>query len=478
MNKIKEILYNKSLENYHNIVFYLRDIIKGTEFEGKLYTVGGCVRDILMHNHIKDIDMVVNMPNGGIKFANWLYKNNYVKGSVVVYETYGTAMLKLSKFPFMELEFVQTRKEQYRDKNSRNPETCYGTIEEDCYRRDLTINSLYYNVSEGKIIDITGLGISDINNHIIRTPCDPDITYNDDPLRILRCIRFATRYGWTNNISEATLNGMLKNVDRLSIITQERITDEFNKIICNENAVLGLELMKKVGAMKYVIPELEKTYDLKQSKHHFGTVWEHTLSVVDKVVGTTELRLAALLHDIGKINTMKVTEDGMIHFYKHDMESSKMCYEILKRMKYSNEIINFVTKVVNLHMRTKPWGDDCKMMSDRKLRKLQYNFNNLEEFQLYLEIVDADNKSHAKEYCLNNQVDRIFKRTMEMVEDGSTVFKNFKLPINGNDIMKLKNIKPSNEVKLYIDYLLKLSYINPKMTKEECLTKIKNIKLC
>ena len=191
----------------------------GTEWENHVYTVGGCVRDELMGSEIKDIDLCVSLPSGGVRFAEWLRDNGHTHKGMTVYPNYGTAMLHLKAFPEVELEFVQSRKEKYIDHTCRNPETAFGSIEDDCMRRDLTINALYCNVSTGEIVDITGKGVEDIKNHVIRTPNAPDVIYDDDPLRILRCIRFASRYGW--EIETDTYDGLERNMHRLSIITKE-----------------------------------------------------------------------------------------------------------------------------------------------------------------------------------------------------------------------------------------------------------------
>ena len=174
---------------------YVADAIAGTEFEGNVYAVGGSVRDYVMEQEIKDIDYVVSLPDGGIRLAEFLDNKCLTSTPVVKYERYGTAMVRLSEFPNENIEFVQTRSEKY-SKDSRNPETEYGSIEEDALRRDLTINALYFNISTGKIVDPTGWGMFDIENHTIRTTTDPDKVFEDDPLRILRVIRFAARFGW------------------------------------------------------------------------------------------------------------------------------------------------------------------------------------------------------------------------------------------------------------------------------------------
>lgn len=459
---------------YNEICDYLRNIIVDSVYENHLYTVGGCVRDSILKHEIKDIDLVIDLPNGGIDFSQWLYNKSLLTHVPVVYETYGTSMFCLKQFPDVELEAVQTRKEQYKDKNSRNPETCFGTIIEDCLRRDLTINSLYYNVTSKEIIDITKRGIDDINNHLITTPCDPDITYTDDALRILRCIRFASRYKW--EIDNNTFEGMIRNVDRLKIISQERITDEFNKMLLNDNAVFALELLYKTNAIKYVIPELIDTYKMSQGKYHFGTVWEHTMSVVDKLKGEDlTLKMSGLLHDIGKVKVRTVDDNGNIHFYKHDIVSADMSTSILRRMKYSNNFIKDVYFLIKNHMRTKPWGNNCENIKPKSIRKLQYECGE-KYFDSLLKLIDADNLSHAKNYCLDNQVKKICELTYEMMKNDEDML-NYTLPVNGDDIMKALYLPPSEKIKRYIEIVKKICYKNPKITKEDCIKQIKNIRL-
>ena len=478
------------ITKYREILNHLKVIIIGTEWENHLYSVGGCVRDSIMGNEIKDIDVVLDLPSGGIRFAEWMEKNHFTFGSVVTYPTYGTAMFKLASFPDVEIECVQTRKEQYHDESSRNPETAYGTLEEDVMRRDLTINSLLWNISKEELIDITGNGLKDIHEHRIRVTSTPDIVYSDDPLRILRCVRFYSRFHGESTdwyIEETTLKGMYFNVDRLSIITKERIADELNKMLLCKDPVCAMKLLKDIGAMKYVIPELEETFGMKQNKYHFGTVFEHTLKVLDNVTNdclyygaftindTLALRMAALLHDIGKIKTRTVDENGNVHFYQHELASADMCDVILRRLKYSNEFIKDVQFLVKNHMRTKNWGDDCSHMKDKSLRKLQYECGN-KYYAMLLSLIDADNKAHAPEYCLNNQCRLIDNRTVEMIVENTDMF-GYRLPIDGNDVMVIKGLKPGREVKECLDYALKLAFNNPKIDKETLLKHIKGYKV-
>lgn len=466
-------------ELYIQIKEFLREAIRGTEFEGHVMTVGGCVRDELMGLEIKDIDLCVSLPDGGIRFAEWLKEKGLTTKGVTVYPNYGTAMLHLQAFPDVELEFVQTRKEKYIDHSCRNPVTAFGSIEDDCMRRDLTINSLYCDVSTDEIIDITGNGVYDIRDHIIRTPADPDLTYDDDPLRILRCIRFASRYGW--DIEAETMEGMKRNAFRLEIISKERIRDEFCKMLTCKHPVMAMELLRETGAMHYVIPELEETYSMTQNEYHFGTVWEHTLTVLgsEKLKEKSEelliLKLAALLHDIGKIRCREVTEDGKVHFLKHDLKSYGMIEPIMRTLKFPNEEIKEVRFLALHHMDCKSWGCRCEHMKDKKLRKLQHLCKTEGRFHLLMTLIHADNMAHAEGKCMPDQVALILARSEEMKGEGSAMF-GYKLPLTGNDVMSIKGLKPGPHIKECMDYLMKIAFVNPLQSREEFEKLLKGFK--
>lgn len=433
-------------ELYIRIKEYLRDLIKDTEWEGHVFTVGGCVRDEIMGNEIKDIDMCVSLQSGGIRFAKWLKANRQTARGFAVYPSYGTAMLHLRAFPDVELEFVQTRKEKYIDHTCRNPETAFGTIEEDCMRRDLTINALYTNISTGEIVDITGRGIDDIHNRIIRTPADPDLTYDDDPLRILRCIRFASRYGW--DVEQDTYDGMLRNVTRLEIITKERVREEVNKMLVCRYPVMALELLRKTGAMHYVVPELEATYD-KRLADNIMTVWQQTLDGITYVEQDNLLqKLAVLLHSLDNVTG------------------------IMRQLKYSNDEIDEVQFMVGHHKYCRTWGADTSHATDEQLRRIQYACGTEQRFRNLMSVVNAVNITECE--GMEGQVPIIIKRTSQMLDNGSAMF-GYKLPVTGKDVMAIKNIKPGPLVKQYLDSMMDMAFLDPKKGREEFLMLLKEL---
>lgn len=464
-----------NITKYNEICNFLKNILKNTKFENHIYTVGGCVRDSILGIEIKDIDLVVDLPNGGIQLAEWLYQHNYLAHTPIIFETYGTAKLMFRQFPTIELEVVQTRKEQYKDRNSRNPETTFGTLEEDCYRRDLTINSLYYDITNNNIIDITNTAINDIKNCIIRTPSNPNIIFDDDALRILRVIRFASRLNW--EIEEMTYKALINNVKRLEIISKERIANELNAMLLNKNAMKALELLFNTKALEYVIPELMQLQTLKQGKQHFGTVWEHTLATVDKLSNCNDLvvKMAALLHDIGKSQCQTI-ENNKIHFYSHENYSVLMAKTILTRLRYSNNFIKDVCFLIQNHMRTKSFGDECKNMKDKHIRQLQFDCG-YKYFDRLMLLIDADNKSHADNYCMRNQASIIIQKSNELVDKHEDMFE-FKFPINGNDIIQLfnNNISPT-KIKTYLNIVKHIYFANPFLNKNSCLKQLKNSKI-
>lgn len=462
------------MDKFVNIISYIKDIIKDTRYDGRVFAVGGSVRDFLMGNTIKDIDIAVDIKNGGIEFANFCMKKGLLMRDPVIFERYGVASFRFKTFPDEDIECVMTRGEKYSDKNSRNPETVFAGIEEDCIRRDLTINALYYNISTGEIIDMVG-GQNDIENKVIRTTNEnPDIVFDDDALRILRCIKFSVRYGWEIEIK--TYESMKRYVDRLDIISKERIKDEFNKILLSDNASMGIRTLCDIGAMKYIIPEVDEMIGMEQNAYHFGDVFEHTMALLDYDTKHFEsdditVRLALLLHDIGKIRTRSVGDDGRVHFYEHEFVGSDMVVDILKRLKYDNKTIDDVRFLVKNHMRTKNFGNDCEKIKTKHFNKLAYTCKNEYRYKSLARVIDCDNNSHKAEHNITGQYDYFVRH----IDDAVKMF-NYKLPVDGNDVMDVLKISGGVLVKKVLERLMNRAYPNPDtLTKDSCLKQIPNI---
>ena len=455
---------------------HIEKIIENTEFEEHVFVVGGYIRSVLLGREPKDLDIVVDLPDGGIRFANWMHEKGETDGDVVVYPTFGVGMFRLNEFPEIELECVMTRGEQYHDKNSRKPETVFGSIHDDCVRRDFTVNALYLNVSTSDVYDYTGKGLDDLKNKIIRVTNDnPDVVFNDDPLRIIRGCRLASQLGF--DIEEQTFASMKRNVERIKIVSAERIASELNKILMSPEPTKGLELMKDCGALEQFIPEFKDLYSMTQNKYHdYCTVWVHTLKVVEHAQEYEDLTvmLAALLHDIGKLKTRRVNGEK-VQFIMHETVGADMAEQILRRLKYDNKTISDVKFMVRNHMRFKSFGDNTP--SDKALRKFQYECKSEELYDKCLALIHADNISHGYYYCLPMQVPKIEARTVQLKYDNEDMFE-FRLPVSGEDIMAVRGCPPGEEVGKCLEYLTKLCFNGvKKMNKETCLKMIRNYKI-
>ena len=455
----------------YQAICYIQNLIKDTPWDGHIFAVGGCVRDISLGEEPKDLDIVVDKEHGGVAFATWITNRTqcHVTGSnPVIFPKYGTAKFNFrnsDELKDLDIECVATRKEQYHS-DSRNPKVEFGTIEEDAKRRDLTINALYLNISNGDILDFNGYGAEDLEKHIIRTPDDADIIFSDDPLRQLRVIRFATRYGW--GIEKNTWLGVVKNAYRMEIISQERITDELNKILVCKTPSKGIRALYHSGLLKMVLPEVYDLIGMNQGKEHFGDVFEHTMAVLDNTQPILENRLAALFHDIGKLRCRSYGMNGDCHFYGHEDVGATMVEDIMRRMKYPNATINAVKCAVKNHMKFK----HAAVPSSRSIRKLVANVG--EHLELVLDVINADNNSHAKAYCMPYQIKDIRKRIEELKKKEEAPSK-IVLPINGHDVMEALNLHKSPKVGRYLNAIKEAYMDNPKITKEECLEMLKTV---
>lgn len=398
----------------------VRNAINGTPYANHVYLVGGAVRDLLMGLPIKDLDFMIDVPAVRESGHDVLIIDAvkeiaqrigcYREGSnPVVFPRFGTAKLSLrSEHGSFEVEFVAPRVESYTE-GSRKPETQPGTLKDDAFRRDFTINTMFVNVSTNELTDLTNMGRIDMEHGIIRTPMDPDVIFREDPLRLLRAIRFVVKFGF--DMHHTTFDGLVKNVTELQHLSKERIQDELNKILLLPKPSKAFHLMAKTGLLAQFLPELAACIGVAQNAYHKHDVFEHILEVVDNAPPILPVRLAALLHDIGKPATR--TEEpatGKVRFIGHADTGAGMAVQIMSRLRYSNDMITEMRSVVFHHMDLKFAKDDLANLQAKSLRKLIFRCKTQERLDTLLDLMHADNISHADEHNMPNQIPGIRTR--------------------------------------------------------------------
>ncbi|UOE40457.1 CCA tRNA nucleotidyltransferase [Chryseobacterium suipulveris] len=407
-----------------------------------VYIVGGFVRDLLMKRQMPtDIDFVTE--SSGIYLAKKIAQEINPKLKVSVFKTYGTAMFKHNG---LDLEFVGARKESYSE-DSRKPSVETGTLEDDQKRRDFTINALAISLNKenfGELIDPFD-GISDLQNKIIRTPLEPLQTYSDDPLRMMRAIRFAATLNF--QIEENSLEAIKKEAERIKIVSMERIMVEFNKIMLSEKPSVGLKLMEQTGLLPLIIPELTalKGIEEVEGQTHKDNFW-HTLEVVDNISKNTDnlwLRWAALLHDIGKAPTKKFDKKNGWTFHGHEFLGSKMVKNLFYRLKLPlGSDMKYVQKLVKLSSRPIALIDDGT--SDSALRRLLFDSGEDLEDLFTLCKADITTKNSSKQEKFKKNFEYVAQKIKEVEEKDS--IRNFQPPISGEEIMEMFNLQPSREI--------------------------------
>ena len=407
-----------------------------------IYIIGGYVRDLLMNRKVPtDIDFVTEQ--NGILLAEKIAEEINPNIKVSIFKNYGTAMFRYNN---IDLEFVGARKESYTE-NSRKPEVENGSLEDDQKRRDFTINSLAISLNKenfGELIDPFN-GQNDMTNKIIRTPLEPHQTYSDDPLRMMRAIRFATTLDF--NIEEKSLNAIKKEVDRIKIVSMERIMVEFNKIMLSKRPSKGLNRLDETGLLNYILPELTALKGIEEidGMGHKDNFY-HTLEVVDNISQHTDklwLRWAALLHDIGKAPTKKFEKNIGWTFHGHEFLGSKMLKGIFKRLKLPlNSDLKYVEKLVRMHAR--PIALITDDASDSALRRLLFDAGEDLEDLFTLCKSDITTKNNTKQNKFKKNYEYVAEK-IKQVEEKDKI-RNFQPPITGEEIMALFNLKPSREI--------------------------------
>lgn len=411
------------------------------DLQMECYVIGGFVRDIFLNRASNDIDVVV--VGSGIAMAEAIKQKLGKQATLAVFKNFGTAQIK---YKDTEIELVGARKESY-NRGSRKPIVEDGTLQDDQNRRDFTINALAICLNAnryGELVDPFG-GIQAIEHKIIKTPLNPDITFSDDPLRMMRCIRFATQLHF--HIEDETYQSIIRNKKRIEIVSKERIVDELNKIMRSVKPSIGFALLKKTGLLAEIMPEIDALsgIETKNGKSHKDVFW-HTLEVVDKLAEKSDnlwLRWAALFHDVGKPASKRFDNKIGWTFHNHNYIGERMIPRIFKQMKMPmNENMRFVQKIVTLHMRPIALVED--EITDSAVRRLLFEAgDDIDDLMLLCEAdITSKNEVKAQKYLQNLQ---IVRQKLKDIEQKDHV-RNFQPPIDGKEIMELFHLPPCAEV--------------------------------
>lgn len=422
----------------------IKEIGQIADREGfEAFVVGGYVRDVLLQRPVQDFDVMVI--GDGIAFAEKVAAHFKIQ-TLVVYHNFGTAMLPMGDVHnHRKIEFVGARRESYHAE-SRNPSVEPADLKSDLSRRDFTVNAMAMRINEktyGEIVDIFD-GKKDLEYRILRTPLDPDETFSDDPLRMMRAIRFASQLQF--RIDDTTLQGIVRNASRIGIISQERITDEFLKMLTGPKPSIGLNVLYETGLLEHILPELALLNGVEQQQGFLHKdVFKHTLKVVDNISEMTEdvrLRFAALFHDVAKPRTKKFVDGIGWTFYGHEEVGARMVKGIGKKFKLPTDFYTHVSKIVKLHMRPIQLVDEG--VTDSAIRR--FIFDSGQEMEELLTLCRADitsgNKERARKHLAN--FEHLLKRVREVEEKDR--LRAFQPPIRGDEIMTLFGLPPGKRV--------------------------------
>lgn len=420
------------------------EAIRGTPFEGDLYLVGGAVRDVLLGKPLKnDFDIVTR--GDAPELAKLLFKKKVSDIEPVTYPRFGTAMVQVQG---VEIELVTARRESY-DERSRKPHVEAASYDDDARRRDFTVNTLMRNLESGELIDPLGVGLADLRSKVLRTPLDPEATFHDDPLRMLRAVRFRWQLGFEP--AAGLYDAIRQTRQRLKIISFERIRDELVKMLTVRTAPEALQDLMELRLTEIIAPEFEAMVGVEQGNYHHLDVWEHSLLVIRNTWSLLEGRspsltlvLGALLHDVGKPATRLVDMEGRTRFFGHEEVGARMSEEILRRWKFSEREIEPVARLVRNHMRLGSSPTFTKPAARRVLRDLGDQVENL------LTLVEADCRSLRPGV---RQMDLAPIRAQLSLVEQETPFESLQSPLSGEEIMVILQIPAGPQVGMYKNLL-------------------------
>lgn len=409
----------------------LRDATRGTPYEGRLWLVGGAVRDRLLQLE-EPIDYDVVLEADAVALAQWLHGQGVSSIPPVVYPRFGTAMLRIAG---ATIEFVTARRESY-ERASRKPEVEPATLEEDAQRRDFTCNALMQNLHTGEFLDPLGRGLADLRSRTLRTPLDPEATFYDDPLRMLRAVRFRWQLGFEP--APGLYEAIAGQAHRLDIVSAERINGEWSKTLVLRDADRAQDDLMRLGLLKRFAPELERMVGVDQGKFHHLDVWDHSLLVLRNIgPGNLDLSLAALLHDIGKPPTRFVDEQGNVRFFGHEVVGAEMARTLLTRLRFPGNQVERVARLVKAHMRLGSSPKFTATAARRLLRDLG------EDVEALLALVEAD-ASALKPGVRVIDLEPI-RRRIEAVR-AVTPPSSLESPLSGAEIMEALALEPGPQV--------------------------------
>ena len=418
----------------------IRQATLSTPYEGKLFLVGGIVRDKVMGRPAtEDVDIVYE--GDALELARFLHKKGVAEHRPVVYPRFGTAMVIVLDRP---IELVSARRESYAP-TSRKPDVELATLYDDIMRRDFTINTLLENLHTGEILDLTGKGMEDIRAGIIRTPTEPETTFYDDPLRMLRAIRFAVRFGF--KIEDKTYDAIVRDAKRLAIISKERIRDEFAKILLSDDAPRGLRMLSETGLLAQFAPELLRMQGVEQSGGHIWDVWEHTLHALETLQPDADLtlRLAVLFHDVGKPLTRADDPEDGIHFYGHEDIGAEITRRVLNKLRFPKRLVCRVVRLISMHMRIGEYRSDWREAAVRRLMRDAGG-----DTADLVELAKVD-RLGANPHADIESIDELERRMEDILL--KTLIVELESPLDGREIMELLNLPPGPDVRKVKDFL-------------------------